>query len=84
MVEGGVRLAARSFQDCCEFALAIAFPQGEIESAGACQVSLVAERKGTRRIIYAGEVAHKRPVRPPAGSLGGARVPLPADIVNFS
>jgi hypothetical protein len=41
MVEGGVRLAARSFQDCCEFALAIAFPQGEIESAGACQVSLV-------------------------------------------
>ena len=27
-----------------------------------CQVSLVDKRKGTRRIIYAGAVAHKRPV----------------------
>ena len=40
-VEGGVHLAARSFQDCCAFALALAFPQGELESAGPCQVSLV-------------------------------------------
>jgi hypothetical protein len=41
LVEGGVHLAARSFQDCCAFALALAFPQGELESAGPCQVSLV-------------------------------------------
>ena len=31
LVNGGVRLAARRFEECCEFALAIAFPQGELK-----------------------------------------------------
>ena len=43
-VQGGMRLAARDFEQCCVFAHAIAFPEGELALAETCLVLLTLPR----------------------------------------